>query len=68
MRTGSLRPGTILDLSGRILGEHGGHQRFTIGQRKGVGVAAGEPLYVVGKDSQANTVRSEEHTSELPVT
>jgi tRNA-specific 2-thiouridylase len=53
---GSLRPGAILDLSGHILGEHGGHQRFTIGQRKGLGVAAGEPLYVVGKDAQANTV------------
>jgi tRNA-specific 2-thiouridylase len=53
---GSLRPGAILDLSGRILGEHGGHQRFTIGQRKGVGVAVGEPLYVVDKDAGANTV------------
>ena len=53
---GSLRPGAILDLSGRILGEHGGHQRFTIGQRKGVGVAVGEPLYVIDKDAGANTV------------
>jgi tRNA-specific 2-thiouridylase len=52
----ALRPGSIVDLSGRILGEHGGHQRFTIGQRKGLGVAAGEPLYVVAKDADANTV------------
>jgi tRNA-specific 2-thiouridylase len=52
----ALRPGTIMDLSGRILGEHGGHQRFTIGQRKGLGVAVGEPLYVVAKDAVANTV------------
>jgi tRNA-specific 2-thiouridylase len=47
---GSVRPGSILDLSGQILGEHGGHQRFTIGQRKGAGVAAGQPRYVIGKD------------------
>jgi tRNA-specific 2-thiouridylase len=52
----ALRPGSIVDLSGRILGEHGGHQRFTIGQRKGLGVAVGEPLYVVAKDAAANTV------------
>ena len=53
---GSVRPGSILDLSGQILGEHGGHQRFTIGQRKGAGVAAGQPLYVIQKDAQANTI------------
>jgi len=53
---GSIRPGSILDLSGQILGEHGGHQRFTIGQRRGAGVAVGQPLYVVAKDAQMNTI------------
>jgi tRNA-specific 2-thiouridylase len=52
----SLRPGTILDKSGGVIGEHAGHQNFTIGQRKGVGVALGHPVYVVGKDPVANTI------------
>ena len=52
----AVRPGTIVDLSGRILGEHPGHQHFTVGQRKGVRVAMGEPVYVVRKDAAANTV------------
>ncbi len=53
---GSLRPGSIVDLSGSILGEHGGHQRFTIGQRRGAGVATGQPLYVVDKNADTNTI------------
>jgi tRNA-specific 2-thiouridylase len=52
----AVRPGAIVDLSGRILGEHPGHQHFTVGQRKGLGVAAGVPLYVIGKDAASNTV------------
>jgi len=47
---GSARPGPILDLEGRELGRHGGIHRFTVGQRRGVGVAAGRPLYVVALD------------------
>ena len=39
---------------GRVLGEHAGLIRYTIGQRKGIGVAAREPLYVLGKDASAN--------------
>lgn len=39
---------------GRVLGEHAGLIRYTIGQRKGIGVAAREPLYVLGKDAFAN--------------
>jgi tRNA-specific 2-thiouridylase len=51
-----VRPGAILDLRGRTIGEHPGHQHFTIGQRKGVGVALGHAVYVVKKDSVANTI------------
>ncbi|MSR19000.1 MAG: tRNA 2-thiouridine(34) synthase MnmA [Phycisphaerales bacterium] len=51
-----LRPGSILDCDGTAIGTHSGHQRFTIGQRKGLGIAAGEPLYVIAKDAAANTV------------
>ncbi len=48
--------GAILDESGKELGRHAGHQRFTIGQRKGIGVAATIPLYVLRKDAAHNTV------------
>ena len=41
-----LRPGRIVDRSGRTLGEHAGVHRFTVGQRRGLGIAMGEPLYV----------------------
>ena len=41
------RPGTIVDNAGRVLGTHGGVHRFTIGQRKGLGLSATEPLYVL---------------------
>ena len=53
---GGFAPGSILDRSGTVLGEHTGHQHFTLGQRRGVGVALGYPIYVVGKDPAANTV------------
>jgi tRNA-specific 2-thiouridylase len=42
-------PGPIVDTQGRKLGEHLGQHRFTVGQRKGIGVAAAEPLYVLAK-------------------
>ncbi len=42
-----LHPGPIVDTSGRVLGEHAGTEHFTIGQRRGIGVAAAEPYYVV---------------------
>lgn len=51
-----LQPGPVLDLAGTVIGEHGGHQRFTIGQRRGVRIAKGEPVYVVAKDAAANTI------------
>ncbi len=42
----AIRCGRVVDGAGRALAEHGGIHRFTIGQRRGLGVAAGEPLYV----------------------
>lgn len=53
----AMRPGPIVDRSGRVLGEHGGLPAYTIGQRKGLGLAgAGEPLYVLELDSAQNTL------------
>ena len=40
------RPGQIVHIDGRRLGEHEGQDAFTVGQRRGLGVADGEPLYV----------------------
>ena len=63
-RHGARRPGLpvasqagdIVDREGRVLGRHRGHQRFTVGQRRGIGVAATEPLYVLSKDARRNRV------------
>ena len=52
----AFRPGDILDQQGNRIGQHQGHQHFTIGQRRGVGVAVGAPIYVVDKDAGANTI------------
>jgi tRNA-specific 2-thiouridylase len=41
------RPGTIVNRDGRVLGTHGGVHRFTVGQRKGLGLSTSEPLYVL---------------------
>lgn len=53
---GDVHAGDIVDRQGNVVGEHPGHQHFTIGQRRGVGVAFGYPIYVVDKDAEANTV------------
>jgi tRNA-specific 2-thiouridylase len=50
------RDGAVLDSSGRTVGRHRGHHNFTVGQRRGIGVSAPEPLYVVATDAAANTV------------
>jgi len=52
----AFRPGDILDQQGNRIGQHQGHQHFTIGQRRGVGIAVGSPIYVVDKDAEANTI------------
>src|SRR5262245_42404914 len=51
-------PGTgeIVDTSGRVLGQHGGIHRYTIGQRRGIGIADERPLYVVSLDADRNRV------------
>ena len=55
--TGKRYPaGDFLDENGRVVGTHNGAVRYTIGQRKGLGLAMGAPVYVCGKDMQANTV------------
>ncbi len=50
------RDGDVLDDSGRAIGRHRGHHNFTVGQRRGIGVSAPEPLYVLATDAAANTV------------
>jgi len=50
------RPGAILDEAGRAVGRHGGVHRFTVGQRKGLGLSAPAPLYVLGIDAASATV------------
>ncbi|HEX7582720.1 MAG TPA: tRNA 2-thiouridine(34) synthase MnmA [Gaiellaceae bacterium] len=51
------KPGAIVDEAGVTVGEHDGFWRYTPGQRKGLGVVAERPLFVLGADPQANTVR-----------
>ncbi|HEX2072030.1 MAG TPA: tRNA 2-thiouridine(34) synthase MnmA [Thermoleophilaceae bacterium] len=48
--------GDIVDREGRVLGHHDGHHRFTVGQRRGIRVAADQPLYVLAKDARRNRV------------
>src|SRR6476660_9417668 len=48
--------GEIVDTTGRVIGEHGGIQRYTIGQRRGIGIADERPLYVISLDASQNRV------------
>jgi len=50
------RRGAIVDMAGRPVGEHDGQHLFTVGQRKGLGVAGAEPVFVLRKDAAANTI------------
>lgn len=50
LRPGALEPGEIVDMEGRVLGTHNGIINYTIGQRKGLGIAAADPLYVIRLD------------------
>jgi tRNA-specific 2-thiouridylase len=56
MRTRAPRRGTVVNMDGTELAQHEGLDRFTIGQRRGVGVAGGTPLYVVSKNAKTGTV------------
>src|SRR5882724_10021215 len=51
-----LRPGPIVDETGRVVGQHAGVHRFTIGQRRNLGVALGKPSYVVGIDAEQGRI------------
>ena len=51
------RPGEIVDLHGQVVGHHTGQRNFTVGQRRGLGVASREPLYVLDKDARSGRVR-----------
>jgi tRNA-specific 2-thiouridylase len=57
-RHGGLGPrtGAIVDRTGTVLGEHRGAHTFTVGQRHGLGIGGGDPLYVLATDAVANTV------------
>jgi tRNA-uridine 2-sulfurtransferase len=50
------RPGRIVDRAGNVLGEHAGAHTFTVGQRHGLGIGGGEPLYVLATDTSQSTV------------
>ncbi len=48
--------GDFVDKNGKVLGQHNGIIRYTVGQRKGLGISLGEPVYVISKDIEKNTV------------
>ncbi|WP_210485176.1 tRNA 2-thiouridine(34) synthase MnmA [Microvirga antarctica] len=56
LKPGAVHGGEIVHLDGRVLGRHTGIIHYTIGQRKGLGVSAGEPLYVIRLDAKAARV------------
>ncbi|WP_029352566.1 tRNA 2-thiouridine(34) synthase MnmA [Bosea sp. 117] len=56
LRPEAAEPGEIVHLDGRVLGRHNGVMRYTIGQRKGLGIPSHEPLYVIGIDAAARRV------------
>ena len=56
LRPDSNKPGNILDLSGRIVGTHKGIINYTVGQRRGLGIGGGDPLYVVKINAANRTI------------
>lgn len=52
----ALQPGPIFDIAGQVLGRHHGLGRYTLGQRKGLGIAAPHPLYVIAIESANNSL------------
>ncbi|MEA2391002.1 MAG: tRNA-uridine 2-sulfurtransferase [Solirubrobacteraceae bacterium] len=65
------RDGEVVDRRGRVLGRHRGHEGYTVGQRRGIGLGGPEPLYVLATDAAANRVvvgpRAELRTSRVRV-
>ena len=51
LRPGAIEPGQIVHVDGRVMGQHNGIINFTVGQRRGLGIATGEPLFVVRLDA-----------------
>jgi tRNA-uridine 2-sulfurtransferase len=56
LRPGAARPGDIVDRDGRVLGRHDGIAQFTVGQRRGLNLGGGEPLFVLALEPAANRV------------
>ena len=56
LRPNAIEPGDIVDLDGRVIGRHQGIVHFTVGQRRGLGIAASAPLYVVRLDAASRRV------------
>lgn len=56
LRPGAMEPGEIVHLDGRVLGRHAGTAHYTVGQRRGLGVADGERLYVIGIEPERRRV------------
>lgn len=56
LRPGAAEPGDIVHLDGRVLGEHRGVIHYTVGQRRGLGIGGGEPLYVIRLDPDKHQV------------
>jgi tRNA-specific 2-thiouridylase len=56
LKPNAMEPGEIVDLDGKLLGTHAGIAHFTVGQRKGLGIASGHPLYVVKLDAATRRV------------
>ena len=56
LRPGAAEAGDIVHVDGRVLGRHGGIINYTIGQRRGLGVPAPEPLYVLSLDATRREV------------
>jgi len=65
LRPGALDPGDIVDTAGKVLGRHEGIVKYTIGQRKGIGIAAANPLYVLEIDAKNNRIVVGEKTDLL---
>ena len=53
---GAIRPGTIRDTGGAVRGQHAGMAFYTVGQRRGLGIGSGQPLYVIDLDPGTNEV------------
>lgn len=63
LRPGAIEPGDIVDRDGKVLGRHAGVIHFTVGQRKGIGIAAAEPLFVLRLEPATHRVVVGPHTA-----